>query len=171
MNKYKWINGSIWYAVFTLLCFIPVWATSNSVLLKTVTLVSLVWCVYLWILQASHYTIPNIFKLSVFKPVLKDHHLLVSFLLFNEDLDTVSKTIYLNIRLAQGEHSDGYDIERFIKGNCLGVNEKFNCITSVSALPNNLKVNINMQIVNGFVFGMGVVASIALVSIIIGLVK
>ena len=169
MNKYKWINGSMWYAVFTLLCFIPVWATSNSVLLKTVTLISLVWCIYLWVLQASHYTIPNIFKLSVFKPVLKDHHLLVSFLLFNEDLDTVSKTIYLNIRLAQGEHSDGYYIERFIKGNCLGVNEKFNCITSISALPSNPKVNTNMQIVNGFVFGIGAVGAIGFFAILLTL--
>ena len=111
MNKYKWINGSIWYAVFALLCFIPVWATSNSVLLKTVTLISLVWCVYLWILQASHYTIPNIFKLIKVKPVLKDHYVVVSFLLFDEDLNIVSKTVYITIRLAQGEYSDGYDIE------------------------------------------------------------
>ena len=160
MNKYKWINGSLWYAVITLLCFIPVWTTTNSVLLKTVTLISLVWCVYLWVLQSSHYTIPNIFKLLNIKPVLKDHYLVVSFLLFNEDLDTVSKTVYMNIRLAQGEHSDGYDIERFIKSNCLGVNEKFNCITSIGTLPSNPKVNINMQIVNGFIFGIGAVGAI-----------
>ena len=167
MNKYKWINGSIWYAVFTLLCFIPVWATSNSVLLKAVTLGSLVWCVYLWILQASHYTIPNIFKLLKVKPVLKDHYVVVSFLLFDEDLNTVSKTVYTTIRLAQGEYSDGHDIERFIKSNCLGVNEKFNCITSISALPSNPKVNINMQIVNSFVFGMGAVSAVGLFVILV----
>ena len=167
MNQYKWVNNSMWYVVLVFLCFVPIWMTSSSVLLKAVTLGSLIWYIYLYVLQASHYTIPNIFKLSVFKPVLKDHHLLVSFLLFNEDLDTVSKTIYLNVRLAQGEYSDGYDIEKFIKGSCLGVNEKFNCITSVSALPNNPKVNINMQIVNGFVFGIGAVSAVGLFVILV----
>ena len=167
MNQYKWINGSLWYVVLVFLCFVPIWMTSSSVLLKAVTLGSLIWYIYLYVLQASHYTIPNIFKLSVFKPVLKDHYVVVSFLLFDEDLNIVSKTVYITIRLAQGEYSDGYDIERFLKNNCLGVDEKFHCITGISALPNNPKVNINTQIVNGFVFGMGAVSAVGLFVILV----
>ena len=65
------------------------------------------------------------------------------------------------------QYSPCYDIERFIKNNCLDVNEKFNCITSIGTLPSNPKVNINMQIVNSFVFGMGAVSAVGLFVILV----